>query len=216
MSDVAAAFDAVLHRGTTGETYNVGTDRERTVLDVARDILGVVDEGAGAGAAGDAAAKAAAAAQEAGGCNGAAENGSGGGAGGKRAAHPPRARIAHVRDRAFNDRRYYIGSDKLAALGWREEVGWEEGLRRTVAWYLGGGGGGDAGAGAVGGAGDGGGLGGGPGSGAGRGLETYWQGDLESALRPHPVLGAGGALTASGGGGEALAAAAAAAEGAAR
>jgi UDP-glucose 4,6-dehydratase len=126
---VAAAFDAVLHRGATGETYNIGTDRERTVLDVAKDILKAVG--------GDGAVSAA-----------------------------KSSKIQHVRDRAFNDRRYYIGSDKLAALGWREETGWEEGLKKTIEWYLG-----------------------------TEGIEDYWQGDLESALRPHPVLGAGGALT---------------------
>ena len=43
-------------------------------------------------------------------------------------------KITHVRDRAFNDRRYYIGSDKLQALGWVELTGWEEGMRKTVDW----------------------------------------------------------------------------------
>ena len=156
----------MLHRGVTGETYNVGTDRERTVLDVARDILAAVEPRRAERAARRAAKEAEAA----------AEAGGGGGEGGEGAAaaaalaSPGAARgrapgIAHVRDRAFNDRRYYIGSDKLAALGWREETGWEEGLRRTIDWYL------DT-----------------------EGIEGYWQGDLESALRPHPVLGAGGAL----------------------
>lgn len=35
---MAAAFDTVLHRGTVGETYNIGTQKERTVSDVAEDI----------------------------------------------------------------------------------------------------------------------------------------------------------------------------------
>eukprot|EP00879_Flechtneria_rotunda_P027211 GHRR01029108.1.p1 GENE.GHRR01029108.1~~GHRR01029108.1.p1 ORF type:complete len:132 (-),score=12.73 GHRR01029108.1:255-650(-) len=34
VEDVAEAFDCVLHKGTTGEVYNIGTDKERTVLDV--------------------------------------------------------------------------------------------------------------------------------------------------------------------------------------
>ena len=42
--------------------------------------------------------------------------------------------VVHVKDRAFNDRRYYIGSDKLSQLGWKERVGWEEGLKRTIEW----------------------------------------------------------------------------------
>lgn len=62
VTDVAAAFDTVLHKGKIGETYNIGTQRERTVADVANDI----------------------------------------------AAHfkLPEGKITHVRDRAFNDRRY--------------------------------------------------------------------------------------------------------------
>ena len=38
VEDVAAAFDCVLHKGITGEVYNIGTQKERTVIDVARDI----------------------------------------------------------------------------------------------------------------------------------------------------------------------------------
>jgi hypothetical protein len=49
-------------------------------------------------------------------------------------ARPCSRQVVHVKDRAFNDRRYYIGSSKLAALGWTERTGWEEGLRKTVDW----------------------------------------------------------------------------------
>lgn len=34
VEDVAEAFDCVLHKGTTGEVYNIGTEKERTVLEV--------------------------------------------------------------------------------------------------------------------------------------------------------------------------------------
>lgn len=73
-----------------GETYNIGTERERSVVDVAKDI----------------------------------------------AKHfgLPEDKVVNVKDRAFNDRRYYIGSDKLAQLGWKEEMGWEEGLKKTIEW----------------------------------------------------------------------------------
>jgi len=37
-------------------------------------------------------------------------------------------------DRAFNDRRYYIGSSKLGSLGWTERTSWEEGLQKTIDW----------------------------------------------------------------------------------
>lgn len=36
--DVAEAFEVVLHKGEVGHVYNVGTKRERRVIDVARDI----------------------------------------------------------------------------------------------------------------------------------------------------------------------------------
>ena len=38
VEDVAEAFDCVLHKGEVGGIYNVGTDKERSVADVARDI----------------------------------------------------------------------------------------------------------------------------------------------------------------------------------
>lgn len=43
--------------------------------------------------------------------------------------------ITFVPDRAFNDLRYTIDSSRLAALGWKEEMSWEEGLAITVEWY---------------------------------------------------------------------------------
>lgn len=33
------------------------------------------------------------------------------------------------------DLRYTINFDALTELGWKEEVSWEDGLRRTVEWY---------------------------------------------------------------------------------
>ncbi len=38
VEDVAEAFDVVLHKGVVGETYNIGTQKERTVMDVAMAI----------------------------------------------------------------------------------------------------------------------------------------------------------------------------------
>ena len=47
------------------------------------------------------------------------------------------ARIAFVPDRPGHDFRYAVDPSKLtAALGWRPCVGFEAGLRETVAWYL--------------------------------------------------------------------------------
>jgi dTDP-glucose 4,6-dehydratase len=42
-----------------------------------------------------------------------------------------------VRDRPGHDFRYAIDPSKAeSALGWRPTVSFEEGFRRTVAWYL--------------------------------------------------------------------------------
>lgn len=43
--------------------------------------------------------------------------------------------MTFVEDRIFNDFRYHIDSSRLHQLGWKEEVSWEEGLRRTFEWY---------------------------------------------------------------------------------
>ena len=43
--------------------------------------------------------------------------------------------IEFVTDRPGHDRRYSLSSDKVAALGWRADTRFEQGLERTVAWY---------------------------------------------------------------------------------
>jgi dTDP-glucose 4,6-dehydratase len=46
-------------------------------------------------------------------------------------------RIRFTLDRPGHDREYAVRTDRIAhTLGWRPEVGLEEGLRRTVRWYL--------------------------------------------------------------------------------
>jgi len=40
-----------------------------------------------------------------------------------------------VPDRPGHDRRYLLDSSKLRALGWQDEIGWEDGLAETVRWY---------------------------------------------------------------------------------
>ena len=53
-------------------------------------------------------------------------------------------------------RRYYICDKKLAALGWVEKTSWEDGLKKTIDWYL------------------------------EHGFESRWVGDVERALAAHP------------------------------
>lgn len=97
VSDVADAFDVILHRGTDGETYNIGAEDERSVTQVISDVVDMVSSITGKEAL---------------------------------------SRTEHVADRCFNDRRYFIGRDKLEALGWKETTSWRDGLRQTAQWYL--------------------------------------------------------------------------------
>jgi dTDP-glucose 4,6-dehydratase len=41
----------------------------------------------------------------------------------------------YIEDRAFNDFRYCIDCSKLEKLGWKKEVGFIDGLLRTIEWY---------------------------------------------------------------------------------
>lgn len=130
VEDVAEAYDVILHHGTTGkqnhkkqtfnlctlgQVYNIGTQKEQTILQVAEAIC----KGFGLG----------------------------------------HDRILHVADRAFNDRRYFICDQKLAALGWKEKTSFEDGLKKTIQWYL------------------------------ENGKKSFWDnGDADAALEAHPTL----------------------------
>ena len=43
--------------------------------------------------------------------------------------------ITYVRDRPGHDRRYSLSADRTEGLGWRAQVGFDEGLASTVEWY---------------------------------------------------------------------------------
>jgi len=50
----------------------------------------------------------------------------------------PRSLIRHVTDRPGHDRRYAMNAGKIMEeLGWRPLVSFEEGINKTIAWYLG-------------------------------------------------------------------------------
>jgi dTDP-glucose 4,6-dehydratase len=50
----------------------------------------------------------------------------------------PESLITFVKDRPGHDRRYAIDSSKIMSeLGWRPSVTFDEGMERTVRWYLG-------------------------------------------------------------------------------
>uniref|UniRef100_A0A0A9F468 NAD(P)-binding domain-containing protein n=1 Tax=Arundo donax TaxID=35708 RepID=A0A0A9F468_ARUDO len=44
--------------------------------------------------------------------------------------------VQFVVDRPFNDRRYFLDDAKVKKLGWFECTPWEEGLRKTIEWYV--------------------------------------------------------------------------------
>ncbi|MHC4741419.1 MAG: dTDP-glucose 4,6-dehydratase [Planctomycetota bacterium] len=49
----------------------------------------------------------------------------------------PKSLIKHVKDRPGHDRRYAIDAEKIISeLGWRPSVSFEEGINRTIDWYL--------------------------------------------------------------------------------
>ncbi|HET7815814.1 MAG TPA: dTDP-glucose 4,6-dehydratase [Candidatus Baltobacteraceae bacterium] len=43
--------------------------------------------------------------------------------------------VKHVADREGHDRRYAVDCAKAHALGWKPQIGFEQGLRETVQWY---------------------------------------------------------------------------------
>ncbi|GAA0154848.1 dehydratase [Lithospermum erythrorhizon] len=91
--DVAEAFEVILHKGEVGHVYNVGTKRERRVIDVANDIA-------------------------------------------KLFSVDTEKRIQFVENRPFNDQRYFLDDQKLKNLGWSERTKWEDGLKKTMDWYI--------------------------------------------------------------------------------
>lgn len=44
-------------------------------------------------------------------------------------------RIVYVEDRHFNDKRYWIESEPLKKLGWKQRVSFDEGLKTTIDWF---------------------------------------------------------------------------------
>lgn len=99
--DHTSAIRDVLARGRPGETYNIGSESERTNLDIARTVCGLLDEFR------------------------------------PNPAGSYRRLITHVADRQGHDRRYAIDARKIESeLGWRAAEPLDDGLRKTVCWYL--------------------------------------------------------------------------------
>jgi len=49
----------------------------------------------------------------------------------------PESLINHIKDRPGHDFRYRLNSDKIKKdLGWKPRTGFDDGLEKTVKWYL--------------------------------------------------------------------------------
>jgi len=99
--DHASAIDKVFHKGTIGETYNIGGVNEWTNIDLIHKMCEVLDRKMG------------------------------------RKKGTSAGLIAFVKDRAGHDMRYAIDSSKLMnELGWKPSLQFEEGIEKTIDWYL--------------------------------------------------------------------------------
>ncbi|MDR1780701.1 MAG: dTDP-glucose 4,6-dehydratase [Tannerella sp.] len=121
VEDHCKAIDVVIHRGRTGEVYNVGGHNERKNIDIVRLVIKTIRE--------------------------------------KMTAHPEYRRllrnyetdasgqpridlinddlIMFVKDRLGHDQRYAIDPEKITReLGWTPETGFDDGIVKTVQWYL--------------------------------------------------------------------------------
>ena len=115
VSDHCAALMAVIERGRVGETYNVGGGNERNN----REVVGLICDTLDRSFAADTSLVSRFPS-----CPAASGNSC-------------RSLISFVTDRPGHDRRYAIDAAKLAGeLGNRCSVGFEDGLARTVHWYL--------------------------------------------------------------------------------
>ena len=101
VDDHASALLAVMSRGKSGRTYNIGGDSERTNLEVVETICRVLDDIS------------------------------------PREAGVYADLIEFVQDRPGHDFRYAINAARIKAeLGWHPQVMFENGIRRTIEWYL--------------------------------------------------------------------------------
>ena len=115
VEDHCRGIDRVIHRGTAGETYNIGGNNERPNMEIVTLLCGLMD----------AAFQTTPALHE-------------------RFPQAPPAEgrscaelITHVTDRPGHDRRYAINAEKaMQQLGYRPEIAFADGLQQTLNWYL--------------------------------------------------------------------------------
>jgi dTDP-glucose 4,6-dehydratase len=102
----------ILEKGKIGETYNIGGENEWTNLELVEKLCELLDE----------------LYPVKNNSNLKAHNSS---------LKSYKELITFVKDRPGHDRRYAINCDKIKnELGWQQKMSFEEGLRKTVKWYL--------------------------------------------------------------------------------
>jgi dTDP-glucose 4,6-dehydratase len=101
VEDHCRAIDAVFHKGSAGEIYNIGSRNERPNIDVVRILIRKIAERLG-------------------------QN-----------EDELAGLIKFVKDREGHDRRYAIDPSKIERrTGWRPVTAFEEGISKTVNWYI--------------------------------------------------------------------------------
>lgn len=91
VDNICSAIKMILEKGTLGQIYNVGSEDELSVMQIA-ELLS------------------------------------------KKLKQP--LKIEFVEDRIFNDKRYWINSDKIKKLGWKPEISFEDGLNKTIESWI--------------------------------------------------------------------------------
>lgn len=108
--DHARAIDTIFHNGKVAETYNIGGFNEWKNIDIIMVVIQTVDRLLGRVKLET------------------SETGE---------TYPDMDLITYVSDRLGHDARYAIDSRKLQAeLGWEPSLQFEEGIEKTVKWYL--------------------------------------------------------------------------------
>lgn len=97
VDDVVSAIEKVLKYGEIGEIYNIGSQDELSVLQLAEKLIKKIY------------------------------------------LQPTNINfenyIEFIKDRPYNDKRYYVCDEKLKKLGWTQKVDINSGLKKTIEWY---------------------------------------------------------------------------------
>ena len=110
--DHARAIDTIFHNGTIAETYNIGGFNEWKNIDIIKTVIKTVDRLLGRVPSQGSELMA-------------------------DSDYPDMDLITYVTDRLGHDARYAIDSTKLQKeLGWEPSLQFEEGIEKTVKWYL--------------------------------------------------------------------------------